>query len=251
MGTQEPTKHQYDWDVATTMAFLRAYGLENDFKLNVECNHATLAGHSCDHELQARSGARTGEPLGAAQHARLRACPGCAVPRVLEPAVEAPGLPWMGAVTMRVARGDRVRRTEDLTADWPPPACTTRPLACANLARLLMPGQRHTPAPAVHAEHQKLTRSAPVAGGVRVRHAGQRRCEHRRCADGVGHRPGARERALAVPAFTQQPHARCTCSRGQGSCFQQEAEPLRAWSARARPGKGKRVSCITQWRSAA
>ena len=49
---QEPTKHQYDWDVATTMGFLNQYGLSDEFKLNVECNHATLAGHSCDHELQ-------------------------------------------------------------------------------------------------------------------------------------------------------------------------------------------------------
>lgn len=51
---QEPTKHQYDWDAATTMNFLRTYGLQDEFKLNIECNHATLAGHSCDHELQAR-----------------------------------------------------------------------------------------------------------------------------------------------------------------------------------------------------
>ena len=41
---QEPTKHQYDWDVATTIGFLRKYGLEKEFKINVECNHATLAG---------------------------------------------------------------------------------------------------------------------------------------------------------------------------------------------------------------
>lgn len=34
------------------MNFLRTYGLEGEFKLNIECNHATLAGHSCDHELQ-------------------------------------------------------------------------------------------------------------------------------------------------------------------------------------------------------
>ena len=44
---QEPSKHQYDWDVGTTAGFLREFGLEKDFKLNVECNHATLAGHSC------------------------------------------------------------------------------------------------------------------------------------------------------------------------------------------------------------
>eukprot|EP00249_Psilotum_nudum_P016100 c25657_g1_i1 orf=91-1557(+) len=49
---QEPTKHQYDWDVATTGGFLERYGLTGDFKLNIECNHATLSGHSCHHELE-------------------------------------------------------------------------------------------------------------------------------------------------------------------------------------------------------
>lgn len=49
---QEPTKHQYDWDAATTMGFLQRYGLADDFKLNIECNHATLSGHSCHHELE-------------------------------------------------------------------------------------------------------------------------------------------------------------------------------------------------------
>lgn len=49
---QEPTKHQYDWDVATTMGFLERHGLAGEFKLNIECNHATLAGHSCSHELE-------------------------------------------------------------------------------------------------------------------------------------------------------------------------------------------------------
>ena len=48
---QEPTKHQYDWDAATTLGFLDHYGLASDFKLNIECNHATLSGHSCEHEL--------------------------------------------------------------------------------------------------------------------------------------------------------------------------------------------------------
>ncbi|KAL9267655.1 Xylose isomerase-like protein [Drosera capensis] len=49
---QEPTKHQYDWDAATTANFLRKYGLADEFKLNIECNHATLSGHSCHHELE-------------------------------------------------------------------------------------------------------------------------------------------------------------------------------------------------------
>ncbi|KAG2638955.1 hypothetical protein PVAP13_2NG626600 [Panicum virgatum] len=49
---QEPTKHQYDWDVATAFAFLQKYGLTGEFKINVECNHATLSGHSCHHELE-------------------------------------------------------------------------------------------------------------------------------------------------------------------------------------------------------
>lgn len=48
----EPTKHQYDFDAATVIKFLREYGLENDFKLNLEVNHATLAGHTFQHELQ-------------------------------------------------------------------------------------------------------------------------------------------------------------------------------------------------------
>ena len=48
----EPTKHQYDFDAETVIGFLRAYGLENDFKLNIEVNHATLAGHTFQHELQ-------------------------------------------------------------------------------------------------------------------------------------------------------------------------------------------------------
>ena len=48
----EPTKHQYDYDVETVIGFLRQYDLLNDFKLNVEVNHATLAGHTFTHELQ-------------------------------------------------------------------------------------------------------------------------------------------------------------------------------------------------------
>jgi xylose isomerase len=48
----EPTKHQYDYDAATVIGFLRHHGLEKDFKLNVEVNHATLAGHTFQHELQ-------------------------------------------------------------------------------------------------------------------------------------------------------------------------------------------------------
>jgi len=48
----EPTKHQYDYDAATVIGFLRQYDLLNDFKLNLEVNHATLAGHTFTHELQ-------------------------------------------------------------------------------------------------------------------------------------------------------------------------------------------------------
>ena len=48
----EPTKHQYDYDAATVIGFLRHYGLDKDFKLNIEVNHATLAGHTFQHELQ-------------------------------------------------------------------------------------------------------------------------------------------------------------------------------------------------------
>ncbi len=49
----EPSKHQYDYDCETVIGFLRQYDLLNDFKLNVEVNHATLAGHTFQHELQA------------------------------------------------------------------------------------------------------------------------------------------------------------------------------------------------------
>ena len=47
----EPMKHQYDFDAATAIGFLKTYGLEKDFKLNIEVNHATLAQHSFEHEL--------------------------------------------------------------------------------------------------------------------------------------------------------------------------------------------------------
>ena len=49
---KEPTKHQYDFDAAACINFLRAYGLTDSFKLNIETNHATLAGHNVEHELE-------------------------------------------------------------------------------------------------------------------------------------------------------------------------------------------------------
>ena len=49
---KEPTKHQYDFDASTVLAFLRKYALDRDFKLNIEANHATLAGHTFQHELR-------------------------------------------------------------------------------------------------------------------------------------------------------------------------------------------------------
>jgi xylose isomerase len=49
---KEPMKHQYDFDVATVVSFLRKYGLDQDFKMNVEANHATLAMHTFQHELR-------------------------------------------------------------------------------------------------------------------------------------------------------------------------------------------------------
>ena len=48
----EPSKHQYDYDCETVIGFLRQYDLLNDFKINIEVNHATLAGHTFQHELQ-------------------------------------------------------------------------------------------------------------------------------------------------------------------------------------------------------
>eukprot|EP01098_Paradermamoeba_levis_P009393 TRINITY_DN3900_c0_g1_i1.p1 TRINITY_DN3900_c0_g1~~TRINITY_DN3900_c0_g1_i1.p1 ORF type:complete len:438 (-),score=137.85 TRINITY_DN3900_c0_g1_i1:71-1384(-) len=68
---REPMAHQYDFDSATTVGFLKNYQLDKDYKLNIECNHATLAGHSFQHELEfaASNGlfgsvdANTGDPL--------------------------------------------------------------------------------------------------------------------------------------------------------------------------------------------
>ena len=49
---KEPMKHQYDFDAATAIGFLRQYGLDQDFKMNIEANHATLAGHTFQHDLR-------------------------------------------------------------------------------------------------------------------------------------------------------------------------------------------------------
>jgi xylose isomerase len=49
---KEPMKHQYDFDAATAIAFVRQYGLDKDFKMNIEANHATLAGHTFQHDLR-------------------------------------------------------------------------------------------------------------------------------------------------------------------------------------------------------
>jgi xylose isomerase len=54
---KEPTKHQYDSDAAACLNFLREYDLLNDFKLNIETNHATLAGHTMQHELEVAAAA--------------------------------------------------------------------------------------------------------------------------------------------------------------------------------------------------
>ena len=54
---KEPTKHQYDFDCATCIGFLRTYGLEKHFKFNIETNHATLAGHSFQHEIEVAAAA--------------------------------------------------------------------------------------------------------------------------------------------------------------------------------------------------
>lgn len=48
---QEPTKHQYDYDTATVAGFLHKHGLQDEIKVNIEANHATLAGHSFHHEI--------------------------------------------------------------------------------------------------------------------------------------------------------------------------------------------------------
>ncbi len=49
---KEPMKHQYDFDAATAIGFVRQYGLDKDFKMNIEANHATLAGHTFQHDLR-------------------------------------------------------------------------------------------------------------------------------------------------------------------------------------------------------
>lgn len=54
----EPSKHQYDFDAATVIGFLKEYGLQDDFKLNIEVNHATLALHTFQHELQVAANAK-------------------------------------------------------------------------------------------------------------------------------------------------------------------------------------------------
>ncbi|MDR0623082.1 MAG: xylose isomerase, partial [Treponema sp.] len=53
----EPTKHQYDYDTETVIGFLRYYGLDKDFRLNIEANHAELAGHDFAHELETAAAA--------------------------------------------------------------------------------------------------------------------------------------------------------------------------------------------------
>ena len=53
----EPTKHQYDYDTETVIGFLRHYGLDKDFRLNIEANHAELAGHDFSHELETAAAA--------------------------------------------------------------------------------------------------------------------------------------------------------------------------------------------------
>ncbi|KYG34376.1 xylose isomerase [Alkalihalobacillus trypoxylicola] len=58
---KEPSKHQYDFDAATTISFLKTYDLDKRFKLNLEANHATLAGHTFEHELRV---ARSADMLG-------------------------------------------------------------------------------------------------------------------------------------------------------------------------------------------
>jgi xylose isomerase len=68
---KEPTKHQYDFDVASGIAFLRTYGLVDRFKFNIETNHATLAGHTFQHEIEVAASqgllgsidANSGDPL--------------------------------------------------------------------------------------------------------------------------------------------------------------------------------------------
>ena len=59
----EPSKHQYDFDSATVIGFLREFDLLGDFKLNIETNHATLAGHTVD-QLLREDASEKGSPIG-------------------------------------------------------------------------------------------------------------------------------------------------------------------------------------------
>lgn len=52
---REPTKHQYDYDAQTVIGFLKTYGLDKQFKLNIEPNHTTLAGHDYEHDIEVAS----------------------------------------------------------------------------------------------------------------------------------------------------------------------------------------------------
>jgi hypothetical protein len=65
---------RHDFDAATVLSFLRGYGLFNEFKLNIEANHATLAGHTFEHELTVASAASTSTPRRAAAHATRSIC---------------------------------------------------------------------------------------------------------------------------------------------------------------------------------
>jgi len=68
---REPTKHQYDYDAQTVIGFLKTYGLDKDFKVNIEPNHTTLAGHDYEHDIEMASrwgflgsiDSNTGDPL--------------------------------------------------------------------------------------------------------------------------------------------------------------------------------------------
>ena len=66
---KEPTKHQYDFDVASGIAFLRTHGLARHFKFNIETNHATLAGHTFQHEIEVAASAGNAR-LDRCQHGR-------------------------------------------------------------------------------------------------------------------------------------------------------------------------------------
>jgi len=112
----EPMKHQYDFDSATCVGFLRAHGLDQDFKLNIEANHATLSGHSFEHDLQVASdagmlGMHRRQPRQSAERLGYRPVPERSLRhRRRDAGRAAPGRPRTGRPELRRQGAPRIHR---------------------------------------------------------------------------------------------------------------------------------------------